>query len=96
MVVAEDIMTHPNWLPWRELAIQAGVRSCWSHPILSVDNKVLGTFAIYRREPSTPSAEDLKLIRQSASLAAIASAISSAPALTARPLSVAINKGARL
>lgn len=72
MVVAEDIMTHPNWLPWRELAIQAGVRSCWSHPILSIDNKVLGTFAIYRREPSTPSAEDLKLIRQSASLAAIA------------------------
>ncbi|MEO8001943.1 MAG: PAS domain S-box protein, partial [Arenimonas sp.] len=72
MVIAEDVMTHPNWVPWRDLAAQAGVRSCWSHPILSVDNKVLGTFAIYRREPSVPSPEDLKLIRQSASLAAIA------------------------
>lgn len=72
LVITEDILNHPNWEPWRELATKAGVRSCWSHPILSVGNRVLGTFAIYRREPSVPSKEDLQLIRQSASLAAIA------------------------
>ena len=72
IVIVEDVMTHPNWEPWRELAAQACVRACWSHPILSAENKVLGTFAIYRREPSMPNAEDLELIRQSAGLAAIA------------------------
>jgi len=72
LVMVEDIMTHPNWEPWRELAQRAGLRACWSHPIVSADNKILGTFAIYRREPSVPSATELKLIQQSAGLAAIA------------------------
>lgn len=72
LVVADDLLTHPNWASWHELVTQAGVRSCWSHPILSVSHKVLGTFAIYRREPSVPSKSDLQLIQQSASLAAIA------------------------
>ena len=70
--IAADVMTHPNWRPWRALAEQVGVRACWSQPILSADNVVLGTFALYRREPSAPTARDLQLIRQSASLAAIA------------------------
>ncbi|MFA6986121.1 MAG: EAL domain-containing protein [Arenimonas sp.] len=72
MVIVEDVMSHANWAPWRALATQAELRACWSHPILSAAGRVLGTFAIYRRQPSAPSAEDLELIRQSASLAAIA------------------------
>jgi diguanylate cyclase (GGDEF)-like protein/PAS domain S-box-containing protein len=72
LVVAEDIRTHPNWAPWREVTERAGLRSCWSQPILSADNRVLGTFAMYRSTPSVPSADDLELIRQSAGLAAIA------------------------
>ena len=72
LVIARDIDSHPNWTPWRELAAQAGLRACWSHPIVSADGKVLGTFAIYHAEPSIPGAEDLEVIRQSASLAAIA------------------------
>lgn len=71
LVISEDVMLDPNWAPWRELAQQAGVRSCWSQPILSSANKVLGTFAIYHREPATPRAQDLELIRQSAGLAAV-------------------------
>jgi diguanylate cyclase (GGDEF)-like protein/PAS domain S-box-containing protein len=72
MVIAEDISVHPNWIPWRELAKRAGVGACWSHPVLSADNHVLGTFAIYRAEPSVPKERDIELIRQSAGLAAIA------------------------
>ncbi len=72
MVVTEDVMSSPDWRPWRELAARAGIRACWSQPILSADNKVLGTFAIYRRETSTPTPEDVQLIRHSAGLAAIA------------------------
>ena len=71
-VVAEDLMTDPNWEPWRDLASRAGLRACWSHPILSADGHVLGTFALYRAEPGAPSAMDVELVRRSAGLAAIA------------------------
>ena len=72
MVVVEDVLTHPNWADWRALATQAGIRSCWSQPIFSAANQVLGTFASYRREPSTPGPGEVELIRQSAGLAALA------------------------
>ncbi|MCX7041508.1 MAG: EAL domain-containing protein, partial [Gammaproteobacteria bacterium] len=72
LVVSEDLMTDPNWEPWRELASRAGLRACWSHPMLSADGRVLGTFAIYRAEPGAPSAKDVELIRRSAGLAAVA------------------------
>ncbi|BBP03267.1 hypothetical protein TPL01_06920 [Sulfuriferula plumbiphila] len=70
-VIIEDALTHPYWAPYRELAIRAGLRACWSEPILSADNKVLGTFSLYYREPRTPTPEELKLIRQGARLAAV-------------------------
>lgn len=72
LVVVEDIATHPDWAEGRDVAARAGLGACWSHPILSADSRILGTFAIYRREPSSPTPEDLQLIRQSAGLAAVA------------------------
>lgn len=72
LVVVEDIATHPYWLPYRHLAENAGLRSCWSQPIFAADGRVLGTFAIYHAQPHTPTAADLSLIEQSAKLASIA------------------------
>lgn len=71
-VIVEDIQTHPYWQDFRELAGRAGLRACWSQPIFSADEKVLGTFAIYHREPSSPQAEDLRLIESEARLSALA------------------------
>jgi diguanylate cyclase (GGDEF)-like protein/PAS domain S-box-containing protein len=71
-VVVEDIDTHPYWRDYHELAAQAGLRSCWSQPIFSAQGKVLGTFAIYHREPSSPQVEDLRLIESEARLSALA------------------------
>ncbi len=70
--IAEDIDTHPYWAPYRELARRAGLRSCWSEPIVSAGGRVLGTFAIYHDAPATPSAEDLESIAIAAHLASIA------------------------
>ena len=70
--IVEDIATHPSWQPFRTLAKRAGLGACWSQPILSPQGKVLGTFAIYHRQPSLPSSADLKLIEQEARLAALA------------------------
>ena len=71
-VVVEDIATHPYWEPYRALALQAGLASCWSQPIISSSGKVLGTFAIYYREQRAPEESDLVLIQQHAALACIA------------------------
>lgn len=71
-VIAEDVLTHPYWVNFRELAQKANLRSCWSEPILAPDGHVLGTFAIYYRVPRAPSDEDLKLIEIAASFVLLA------------------------
>jgi diguanylate cyclase (GGDEF)-like protein/PAS domain S-box-containing protein len=71
-VIVEDIATHPYWAAFKELAERAGLRACWSEPIVSPKGEVLGTFAIYHREPHGPSAQDIAMIEQSAHLASIA------------------------
>jgi len=71
-VIVEDILTHPYWTEFKEIAQKAGLRSAWSEPILSTQGKVLGTFAIYHRIPCTPDEDQIKLISYAASLASIA------------------------
>lgn len=56
----------------RGAAAQAGLRPCWSLPIVSSGSKVLGTFAVYRDEPSSPDEQERELIQQSSALAAVA------------------------
>ncbi len=71
-VIVEDIQTHPYWAPFKGLAAQAGLGACWSQPILAASGKVLGTFAIYHREPHAPVEHDLSLIENAAHMASIA------------------------
>lgn len=71
-VIVEDIQNHPYWAPYKELAKDASLGSCWSEPIRSTQGKVLGTFAIYHHEVNRPTETDLLLIEQTASLASIA------------------------
>jgi len=71
-VIVEDLQTHPYWTLYKELTTKANLGSCWSQPILSSTNKVLGTFAIYHREAYTPADSDIELIEQSARIASIA------------------------
>ena len=71
-VIVEDILHHPYWVPYMDLAVRAGLRSGWSEPIRGSDGKVLGTFAIYHREPIAPTREELALIHSGAHLAGLA------------------------
>lgn len=70
-VIAEDVRTHPYWIPYRHLALQAGFLSCWSEPILDSRGKVLGTFGIYQAEPGRPSPDHLMTVDQATHLASI-------------------------
>ena len=71
-VIVSDIATDPLWAEYRHLALPHGLRACWSTPIDSQEGGILGTFAIYYREPRMPEAEHLQLIAHATHLAAIA------------------------
>lgn len=71
-VIVEDVQSHPYWAPYKELTARAGLGACWSEPIRSASGKVLGTFAIYHRQPHRPADEEIRLIEQTANLAEIA------------------------
>lgn len=70
-VLVSDIQTDPHWANYRHLAAEAGLRACWSTPILSQD-KVLGTFAVYFPEPAQPQPEYLLWMQRAQHLACLA------------------------
>ena len=61
-VVVSDISSDPLWTDFRDLAAQHGLRACWSSPILSPSKAVLGTFALYYRQPGSPTGDDEAMI----------------------------------
>lgn len=71
-VIVENIQQHAYWAPYRDLAYQAGLHSCWSQPFKNKSGKVLGTFAIYHRQPTLPTDNELILIERYANLAQLA------------------------
>ena len=60
-VIVSDIFTDPLWEEYRNFAWAIGVAACWSTPIMSSKGKVLGSFAMYYREPRTPTGEESHL-----------------------------------
>ena len=71
-VIVSDIASDPLWSDFRELALAHSLRACWSTPIFSAEGKVIGTFAMYYREPRSPSPRDQDIIGQITHLAGVA------------------------
>src|SRR5256712_843760 len=73
-VIVSDVASDTQWdtYGWRTDALTHGLKACWSTPILASNGLVLGTFAIYWREPRRPTEHDQKTIEQMAHLAAVA------------------------
>ena len=61
-VIVQDIATDPLWLEYKSYALPEGLRSCWSTPIFGANKELLGTFAIYYKEPRKPTPHDLQII----------------------------------
>jgi signal transduction histidine kinase len=70
-VIVTDIATDPLWAKWKAPALAAGLRACWSTPIIGKGGEVIGTFAIYYRQAIGPSPLHLRLIDVATDLAAI-------------------------
>jgi PAS domain S-box-containing protein len=71
-VIVSDIATDPRWEDFRDAALSAGLRSCWSEPFRDADGGVLGTFAMYRTRPGSPHRREMATIGQAAHLASVA------------------------
>ncbi len=71
-VFVEDIATDPLWSDYRDLALRHGLRACWSTPICDSRSRVLGTFAVYYRQPFQATASHRWLIANATHMAAIA------------------------
>jgi two-component system, cell cycle sensor histidine kinase and response regulator CckA len=71
-VVVIDIATDPLWVEARDLALRHNLRACWSMPILASDGSVLGTLAMYYREPRSPDDTHRLVIERATQIAGIA------------------------
>jgi PAS domain S-box-containing protein len=71
-VIVSDIVVDPLWADFRELALPHALRACWSTPIFSSEGKVIGTFAMYYREPRSPTPLEQGTIKHITHLAGVA------------------------
>jgi diguanylate cyclase (GGDEF)-like protein/PAS domain S-box-containing protein len=55
-VIVTDIASDPLWADYRDLILPYGFRACWSKPIHAPDGSVIGTFALYFRRKTLPTA----------------------------------------
>ena len=68
-----DILNDPACSRWHDLALEHSIRGVWSTPVLAAsDDRVIGTFATYLREPRTPTASEEAAVDSVVQLAAIA------------------------
>lgn len=61
-VIVTDIAQDPLWEKFRADALRFNLRACWSTPIFSSHNEVLGTFAVYHQLPHTPAEDELEFV----------------------------------
>lgn len=72
LVIVEDFQTDPRGVDFRELSARLKLRACWSQPVISATGQVLGTFAMYYREPCRPSPAEQRLIAETGNLVTVA------------------------
>nr|WP_208644476.1 PAS domain S-box protein [Stutzerimonas zhaodongensis] len=57
-----NVAKDPRWTKFRDLSRGHGLHVCWSMPIRSAQDIMLGNFVMYHREPRQPLSEDTEVI----------------------------------
>ncbi|MFC6791854.1 LuxR C-terminal-related transcriptional regulator [Methylobacterium komagatae] len=60
-VITADVRQERRWQPWLWLAEQHGFRAVWSFPAETAAGRVVGTFALYFRDPREATPRDHEL-----------------------------------
>jgi PAS domain S-box-containing protein len=71
-VIVSDIATDPLWELPRDFTLSCGLRACWSMPVINDGGVVLGTIAMYYREPRAPTGRDFGLLEPASRLVRLA------------------------
>ena len=71
-VAVSDIANDPLWAGFKDLALLHGLKSCWSTPIMSTQDRAIGTLALYYKDVRGPSAFHQRLIDVIVPLCALA------------------------
>jgi PAS domain S-box-containing protein len=71
-VFVDDIATHPAWADYRPVALEHGLRACWSTPIMTPEHQVIGTFAMYYRDVRQATQREIEWIAVATHLAYVA------------------------
>ena len=72
IVVITDIREDSPLTAELGVAIEYGFAAVWSHPLAKTTGEVLGTFALYRTDPHTPSRAEIRDVRAAGNLASLA------------------------
>ncbi len=70
-VIVSNIVTDPLWQDYRDLALANNLHSCWSIPLFSSDNDIVGTFALYTHDKREPLESELKIMDYFTNLTAL-------------------------
>ena len=60
-VITCDVTEESRWSPWLWLADEYGYKGCWSFPVETSAGKVVGSFAMYFKEPRDATPRDREL-----------------------------------
>ncbi len=71
-VIVTDTQTDPLWADFALLAAKHGLAACWSTPVFDGARNVVGTFAVYYRQPRAPTREEIDCVDRATSVAAVA------------------------
>lgn len=71
-VICADVLADTRMESFHKMALEAGLRACWSEPIINSAGKVLGTLACYRSIKHDPSQTEIQKVVSAANLAALA------------------------
>jgi two-component system, cell cycle sensor histidine kinase and response regulator CckA len=71
-VISPDIATDSRWEKWREPALADDLHAAWILPLLASGGSMLGTLAVFHREPHASDADDARMVQIATDLAQIA------------------------
>jgi diguanylate cyclase (GGDEF)-like protein/PAS domain S-box-containing protein len=71
-VIVEDMSKSPCWALCRRFICDTGAVACWSEPIFSASDQLLGVVTLYVNQAGTPAEADLVQLVQASQLSAIA------------------------
>jgi signal transduction histidine kinase len=71
-VPVADLRSDPSFAVCWNMVLSHGVQAAWSVPIVSKDEKILGTLVLFCPTPQPPGERDLELLEQVIHMAAIA------------------------